>query len=290
MLFTFAVYARIRVMEFYRYAFLFLFGGFVGWVIELFFRRFVSQKKWVNPGFLTGPFLPLYGFGTVGFYFMCSLPWKQWISLDWLAVTVEILAIGVLMTLLEYVAGIIFIKGMKIKLWDYSSRWGNIQGIICPLFSLIWLVCGAAYLFLLHPFMVSMSSMILNENYILANATIIGFAFGLLTLDFGYSMHLATRIRKAVAESWLVVDWDRLKIYIQENAKKVKAKAPIFFAFSEKVSSLSTTVKEYVARLKETPKAKAALARENERSDKRKARIEARKEKRATKKSDTKGE
>ena len=33
-------------------------------------------------------------------------------------------------TALEYVAGLIFIRGMKIKLWDYSDRWGNIQGII----------------------------------------------------------------------------------------------------------------------------------------------------------------
>ncbi len=284
MRFIFVGYARIAYMEFYRYAFLFLFGGFIGWLIELFFRRFVSQKKWVNPGFLTGPFLPLYGFGTIGFYFMCSLHWKEWITPAWFAVTVEIIAIGALMTLLEYVAGIIFIKGMKIKLWDYSSRWGNIQGIICPLFSLIWLACGAAYLFLIHPLMVSLSSLIMDESHILVYATLIGFALGLLTLDFGYSMHLATRIRKAVAESWLVVDWDRIKIYMQENAKKVKAKAPIFFAFSEKVASLPSVVKEYAAKLQETPKAKAALARENARIDKRNARLAAKAEKKAAKK------
>ncbi len=277
-------------MEFYRYAFLFLLGGFVGWVIELFFRRFVSQKKWVNPGFLTGPFLPLYGFGTIGFYFMCSLPWKEWINPSWLAVTAEVISIGVLMTLLEYVAGIIFIKGMKIKLWDYSSRWGNIQGIICPLFSVIWLACGACYLFLLHPLMVSLSDFIMNEDYLIVHATLIGFALGLLTLDFGYSMHLATRIRRAVEDSRLVVDWDRIKIYIQENAQKVKAKAPIFFAFSEKVASLPSTVKEYVARLKETPKVKAALAREDERIDRRKAKIQARKDKKAAKKANEKEE
>ena len=46
-------------------AFLFFVGSLTGWVLELFYRRFVSQKKWVNPGFLSGPYLPIYGFGLV---------------------------------------------------------------------------------------------------------------------------------------------------------------------------------------------------------------------------------
>ena len=46
-------------------AFLFFVGSSIGWVIELFFRRFFSAKKWINPGFLVGPYLPIYGFGVV---------------------------------------------------------------------------------------------------------------------------------------------------------------------------------------------------------------------------------
>ena len=49
--------------------FLFFFGSGGGWVLELFFRRFFSganpERKWLNPGFLFGPCVPLYGFGTV---------------------------------------------------------------------------------------------------------------------------------------------------------------------------------------------------------------------------------
>lgn len=277
-------------MEFFRYVFLFLFGGVIGWIIELFFRRFVSQKKWVNPGFLTGPFLPLYGFGVVGFYFMCSLPWESWIPVKWAAVLVEICVIGALMTLLEYIAGIIFIKGMKIKLWDYSKRWGNIQGIICPLFSAIWLVAGIAYLYLIHPWMTALSDMVIQESLVIVTSFLEGIALGLLFLDFGYSIHLATRIRKAVADSRLVVDWDHIKISIQENALKMKKKAPVIFAFSEKVSTLPNSVKEYVDRLKETPQVKAFYAhleekeaarvkRVQEQDKKREERLKAKKEK-----------
>ena len=54
-------------------AFLFFVGSLTGWVLELFYRRFVSQKKWVNPGFLSGPYLPIYGFGLVLLYLIASL-------------------------------------------------------------------------------------------------------------------------------------------------------------------------------------------------------------------------
>ena len=49
--------------------FLFFFGSFMGWVLELLYRRFVSRanpdRAWLNPGFLYGPCVPLYGLGTV---------------------------------------------------------------------------------------------------------------------------------------------------------------------------------------------------------------------------------
>ena len=49
------------------FAFLFFIGSCLGWCMEVFFRRFFSranpERKWINPGFLAGPYLPLYGFG-----------------------------------------------------------------------------------------------------------------------------------------------------------------------------------------------------------------------------------
>ena len=57
--------------------YLFFFGGVGGWVLELFFRRFFSganpERKWLNPGFLFGPCLPLYGFGTVLLFILSEL-------------------------------------------------------------------------------------------------------------------------------------------------------------------------------------------------------------------------
>ena len=46
-------------------AFLFFIGAILGWGLEVFYRRFFSkanpERRWINPGFCTGPWLPLYG-------------------------------------------------------------------------------------------------------------------------------------------------------------------------------------------------------------------------------------
>ena len=48
-------------------AFLFFIGATCGWTAEVLFRRFLSsanpERKWINPGFCVGPYLPLYGVG-----------------------------------------------------------------------------------------------------------------------------------------------------------------------------------------------------------------------------------
>lgn len=169
---------------------LFVVGSLIGWIIELFFRRFVSQKKWMNPGFLTGPYLPIYGFGVLVLYGVSNL--SLGIPNQVLDVIIHILIIGVGMTIIEFLAGLIFIKGFKVKLWDYSNRKGNIMGIICPSFSLIWLVVGSLYYFLLNPLLVEGISWI-SENLIYTY--FVGAVVGAMAVDFAYSIHLATKLK-----------------------------------------------------------------------------------------------
>ena len=169
---------------------LFVIGSLIGWVIELFFRRFVSQKKWMNPGFLTGPYLPIYGFGVLVLYGVSNLSFG--ITNQAVDILVHVLVIGVGMTLVEFIAGLIFIKGLKIKLWDYSDRKGNIMGIICPSFSLIWLAVGSLYYFLLNPFLVEGIAWI-SDNLIYTY--FVGMVIGAMLVDFAYSVHLATKLK-----------------------------------------------------------------------------------------------
>lgn len=104
-------------------AFLFFIGSIAGWVMELFFRRIISTGKWINPGFLVGPYLPLYGFGLCTFYLLSQIQLNS---------ILVIIIMGITVTAIEYIAGLIFIKGMGIKLWDYSGNFGNIDRSYMP--------------------------------------------------------------------------------------------------------------------------------------------------------------
>lgn len=229
---------------------LFFLGGVCGWVIELFFRRFFSQKRWVNPGFLTGPMLPLYGFGLVGFYVFANyIPWASLGLEPWAYNLIATLVVGVAMTLIEYIAGLIFIIGLKVKLWDYSNQPGNIQGIICPLFSFFWLVIGALYIYFCNPGFLSIAQIV--KDNLLVFGFFIGLGYGFILIDFGWSLGLLTKIRKAVKDSKLVVSWENIKISIQDHYRKVQESHPWIFAFKTKKEEFSALIDEYIAGLKE---------------------------------------
>ncbi|MGN0813336.1 MAG: putative ABC transporter permease [Candidatus Coproplasma sp.] len=232
--------------------FLFFVGSCIGWCIEVVFRRIFTAKKWINPGFLTGPYLPLYGFGVVGMYLICLIPIDTGIS--WLNAVIIIAIAGVTMTVIEYLAGLIFIKGMRVKLWDYSNRWGNIQGIICPLFSLIWLAVAALYYFVIDPFVISWVEWFVSN---MPFAFVVGYFFGVFTIDFCHSINLTVKIRRFAAEHNVVVKyekvkesvkegWDRLKNSVKDTAHKIpKAK---FFSPFKSANSLEQALSEYLAK------------------------------------------
>ena len=104
------------------YAFMFSVGSVMGWGLEVLFRKFFSAAnpghKWINPGFLNGPYLPLYGFGLCALYTMTMLGDVIPIENGVLREITLFVMMAAAMTVIEYIAGLISIKGMKTKLWD----------------------------------------------------------------------------------------------------------------------------------------------------------------------------
>lgn len=239
-------------------AFLFFVGSISGWCIEVLFRRLCTAKKWINPGFLTGPYLPLYGFGLVGLFGLCYIPVDT--GMAWLDAVITILIMGVVMTVIEYIAGLIFIKGMGIKLWDYSDRKGNIQGIICPLFSFFWTLVGAFYYFVIDPFVINWVIWFVEH---IEFAFIVGIFFGVLFVDLANSAHLATKISAFAKRTKTVVSFEKIKEHIKDSLDKARANLPkgekgerAFFWFSFKTKR---PLAQYLAEYSELEKKEQAL-------------------------------
>ena len=196
-------------------AFLFFIGSCFGWVLELLYRNLTHRhKKWINPGFCTGPYLPIYGFGLCTLFLLASLEDLHLIADPVWNRVVLFIAMAVAMTLIEYIAGIACLKYLKVRLWDYSNLWGNIQGIICPLFSFFWAVLGALYYFLVHPYILSGLDW-LSRN--LAFSFFIGMFFGVFIIDVCHSANLVVKLKALAEENQIVVRYEAVKKHIREN-------------------------------------------------------------------------
>lgn len=203
--------------------FLFFIGSTLGWITEVLFRRICTAKKWINPGFLTGPCLPLYGFGVVGLFAISLIPINT--GMYWLDSLLIILIMGVAMTVIEYIAGLIFIKGMKIRLWDYTDRWGNIQGIICPLFSFFWFVVAAFFYFVIdQPVIEAVRWFVHHIEF----AFVVGIFMGVFLVDLAHSFNLSVRIRKFADEHKVVVNFEKLKETLYDKIVEIEHKHPNF--------------------------------------------------------------
>lgn len=230
--------------------FLFFSGSLIGWCIELIWRRFFSssnkEKKWINPGFLIGPYLPLYGFSLIILFLL------TFIDVSWISnTTVQKFALFLLMalsiTFFEYIAGLIFIKGMKIKLWDYSNCWGNFQGIICPLYSLFWYILSAIYYFLIHPKILNWLFWFTNHKEF---CLIIGFFYGIFSVDVFYSLKLMTKIKKFASSNDIIIRLENLKQTIRSKNEENKEKIHFWLSTKSEQISLNENLKEFLNKTK----------------------------------------
>lgn len=227
-------------------AFLFFIGSVFGWVLECLFRRFISsanpERKWINPGFCKGPYLPLYGCGLCILFLITLLENLHIIGNPVGDKLLLFAVMSVCMTLIEYIAGILSLKVAKVRLWDYRNEWGNIQGIICPKFSLIWTALGAVYYFLIHSYILDALAW-LSGN--LAFSFVIGLFFGFFIIDVAESTKIFVRIKKYADDNDVIVRYEMLKANIRKKYDAGKRKYHFFHPFRTELP-----LNEYLKELK----------------------------------------
>ena len=234
-------------------AFLFTVGSLAGWVIEFFFRHYFSsdnpQHKWVNPGFCTGPYLPLYGFGLVSLFLLSivSEHYNMFSSIK--LIIVWLLLITIILTAIEYIAGIICLKVFHVKLWDYSDCWGNFQGIICPLFSLFWTILGVIYLLFIHQHIINLLIWLSNN---LAFSFFVGMFYGVFIIDLVHSSNLLVKIKKFADENEVIVHIEKIKAEIIRIKQERKEKNNLFAQLStshKHLNEILSEVKEQISEI-----------------------------------------
>lgn len=125
------------------YVLLFFTYSFAGWFMES-VGGILNVKKFVNRGFLIGPYCPVYGVGVV----IITILLKGY--------TDDIPALFVLSTVicgtLEYLTSYVMEKLFNARWWDYRNRKFNINGRICLETLLPFGIAGSTILCIINPF------------------------------------------------------------------------------------------------------------------------------------------
>ncbi len=138
----------------------FMLYSFLGWLWETLLFVF-RDRRFVNRGFLYGPFCPIYGSGAL---ICCLILYGRVENFALLFI------IGaVLCSLLEYVTHWALELLFHARWWDYSSNSFNLRGRICLSSTLAFGLCIALLVDYIHPFvMASLNSLPPATAYVLA--------------------------------------------------------------------------------------------------------------------------
>lgn len=126
----------------YEFLCIFMIYAFLGWCTEVSYAA-LDLGKFVNRGFLNGPYCPIYGFGVLIVIGVLT-PLKE---------NLLILFAGsfLLTSVLEYLTGWLLEKVFHNKWWDYSDIPFHINGYVCLKFSVLWGLACSFIMLVLHP-------------------------------------------------------------------------------------------------------------------------------------------
>ena len=115
---------------------------FIGWIWETCYVS-ICEKKFVNRGFMKGPLLPIYGSGA-----LCVLLVSEPFKGNYVLMAV----VGMLAaTVLEYITGAVMEALFRVRYWDYSDEFLNLNGYVCLKSTLCWGVMTLGMVYVIHP-------------------------------------------------------------------------------------------------------------------------------------------
>lgn len=116
--------------------------SFCGWLMEV-ILKYMEFHRFINRGFLIGPYCPIYGFGSVLILNLLSRYADE-------PVTLFVLGMVVCGTL-EYLTSYIMEKLFHARWWDYSQRRFNLNGRICANTLIPFGLLGMTLVYIIKP-------------------------------------------------------------------------------------------------------------------------------------------
>ena len=217
--------------------FIFAMGAIFGWSIEVIYRHIVDkEKRWFNPGFCVGPWLPIYGVGILTVFLITYLNDASFIRDTIIGKVLLFVVISLCMTIIELIGGIILLKMFNLRLWDYRDERFNYKGFICLKFSFYWMILAAIYYFLIHPAIYD-SVVWLSQNIIFS--FFVGAFFSIFIADVIYSGNVFNKIKNYATDKGIIVKFEEIKDKIRREQRINDSKAAFFtFMLKENISKL----------------------------------------------------
>ncbi len=125
------------------YILLFFTYSFAGWFMES-VGGILKEKRFINRGFLIGPYCPVYGVGVV----IITILLKRYTN----DIPVLFILSTVICGTLEYLTSYVMEKLFNARWWDYRNNKFNINGRICLETLLPFGIAGSTILCIINPF------------------------------------------------------------------------------------------------------------------------------------------
>ena len=187
------------------YFLLFIAYSMLGWIMEVICSLY-NLKKFVNRGFLLGPYCPIYGCGAI----LITLLLNKYLDDP---ITLFIMAI-LLCGVLEYLTSYAMEKIFHLRWWDYSDKKFNMNGRVCLNTIIPFGILGTVIMYVTNPF-------ILNKLELLSakNLNILFYLlFSIYMIDNIISLITISRIKNTTA----TVSMENRQDNTEEITKKVR--------------------------------------------------------------------
>lgn len=126
---------------------------FIYSIIGFIFEVVVSllKKVKIGSGILYGPWTPIYGIGAVLVIIIYKFLTKYLHFNKIIEVIIFLITITIILTILEYLGGVIIEKIFKVTFWNYSKFKYHIGKYIALEISLVWAVGALIIVYIINP-------------------------------------------------------------------------------------------------------------------------------------------